>query len=67
VQTILNLKEGQTVVVGQSTLMVIRVGTGKVKLGIVAPADVRVYRKETYDRITGGQDDSPFRPQQSAG
>lgn len=65
--TKLNLREGQTVTIdGKVKLKVLHVLGNKVKLGFEAPDDVRVFRKETFDRITGGQDDPAPRPQQSA-
>ena len=66
--TKLNLREGQTVTIdGKVKMKVLHVLGNKVKLGFEAPDDVRVFRKETFDRLnSGGQDDPAPRPQQSA-
>lgn len=48
---VLTRKRHQTIRIGdQIVIKVLRTGTGSVKLGIEAPADVRVLRAELCDR-----------------
>jgi carbon storage regulator len=49
---VLSRKVGEKVVVnGSITVEVISVDRGKVRLGISAPPEVSVHRKEVFDRI----------------
>ncbi len=51
---LLNRKVDQRIRIGHDIqILVVHVGHGKVKLGIVAPEDVAVYREEVYQRIHG--------------
>ena len=49
---ILTRKPGQSVVIGNSVrVTVIDASGGSVKLGLVAPAEISIYREELYDEI----------------
>ena len=49
---ILTRKPGESVVIGNSVrLTVIESSSGSVRLGLVAPAEVSIYREELYDEI----------------
>ncbi len=42
------LNHGETVRIGDIEVMVVRVESSKVRLGITAPTDVAIYRKEAF-------------------
>jgi carbon storage regulator len=45
-------RRGETIVIGDGIrIEVLRTGRDGVRLGVVAPADVAVHRKEIYDQI----------------
>jgi carbon storage regulator len=45
-------RRGETIMIGDGIrIEVLRVGRNGVRLGVVAPADVVVHRKEIYDEI----------------
>jgi len=44
-------KDQQIIINDDIFVMVVEVRGGKVRLGVIAPPDVSVHRKETYDRI----------------
>ncbi len=45
-------KRGQTIVIGDGIeVQVLRVGGDGVRIGIVAPPEVRVHRQEVYEEI----------------
>ena len=49
---VLSRKKGQTLIIGRDIVVtVLSVDGDKVKLGIEAPRDVHVYRKEVHDAI----------------
>jgi len=51
---VLSRKRGEAITIGNGvTITVLSVQGDKVKLGIVAPAEVPVHRQEVYDRIEG--------------
>ena len=58
---VLTLKEGQSVVIGDGVVVkALDVRLSKVRIGIQAPPEIVVMRKETHDRIiqqNGGHDD----------
>jgi carbon storage regulator len=60
---VLSRKVGQQILLPECgvTIDVVDVGKNQVRLGIVAPANVRVYRREVWDRIQ-----HPGEPQPSA-
>ena len=55
---VLTRKTGQRIIIGENIeLIVLRIRGGRVRLGIVAPADVPVYRREVFERLR--HDDEP--------
>jgi len=49
---VLSRKRGEVITIGNSiTVMVLAVDGDRVKLGVVAPAEVPVHREEVYQRI----------------
>jgi len=51
---VLSRKRGEAITIGNGvTITVLSVQGDKVKLGIVAPAEVSVHRQEIYERIKG--------------
>ena len=53
---ILSRKAGQSLMFGDGIeITITEISGDKVKLGISAPADVKVYRKELYSTIQGNQ------------
>jgi carbon storage regulator len=49
---VLSRKIGEEVMIGQGiTITVLNMERGVVRLGIVAPRDIAVHRKEVYDKI----------------
>jgi len=49
---VLTRKPGESVVIGNSVrVTVIESSSGTVRLGLVAPAEVSIYREELYDEI----------------
>lgn len=49
---VLTRRLGETIVIGNNIrLTVVSIGPGRVKLGIEAPADVRIDRQEIHERI----------------
>jgi carbon storage regulator len=52
---VLSRKCGEAIVVGNDiTITVVAVQGGRVKLGVVAPAEVPIHREEVYDKIEFG-------------
>ncbi len=57
---VLSRKRGETVVIGSGiTVTVVAVHGDRVRLGVVAPAEVPVHREEIYRKI--GDDSATFR------
>lgn len=53
---VLTRKDRESIVIGNNvTITVLRSIDGKVKLGIEAPPEVPVHRKEIYDAIQRGE------------
>jgi len=49
---VLTRRSGESIIVGDEiTITVIEIKGNSVRLGIDAPSDVRIFRKEIYDRI----------------
>ena len=49
---VLSRKKNETIVIGENIIvMVVDVGHDKVRLGIDAPAEVTVHRREVYEAI----------------
>lgn len=49
---VLSRKAGQEIVIGEDIrVVVLEVRSDRVRLGIAAPAEVPVHRKEVYDRL----------------
>jgi carbon storage regulator len=46
-------KTKQSIVIGDVRITVVEIRGGKVRLGIDAPKNVQVHRREAYDRIHG--------------
>ena len=61
----LSRKVGERIVIGKGDslveLVVTRIGNGKVVLGLNAPKDIPIYRKEIYDEIQKGGGDWSIR------
>lgn len=56
----LTRKVGEIIYIGDNiTIEITGIERGKVRLGIIAPPEVSIYRKEVYDRMQGEQDDFP--------
>ena len=54
---VLSRKRLEQIVINHSiTLTVVEVGNGRVKIGIDAPSDVPVHRKEVYEAIQRRED-----------
>jgi len=57
---ILTRKEGESLRLGDDiTVTVVSVKGGNVRIGVNAPRDLAVHREEIYDKISGGETDSP--------
>ena len=57
---VLSRKRNQQIVIGKDAgikLVVVEIRGDKVRLGIDAPPEVPVHRREVYDAIYAGQDD----------
>jgi len=48
---VLSRKPGEAIMVGDVTVTVVEFRNGKVRLGIEAPKEMPVHRREVYDRI----------------
>jgi len=49
---VLSRKVGESIIIGDNIqVMVLKVENGVVKIGIMAPSDVRIYREEVYNAI----------------
>lgn len=49
---ILNRKPGETIIIGENIeVKILEVQDGKVKIGIEAPKDISILRKEVYDAV----------------
>ncbi len=54
---VLSRKAGESIIIdGKITVMVVEIRGDKVRLGIEAPKDVSVNRKEVQDAIDAGQE-----------
>jgi len=54
---VLSRKVGESIIISEDiTITVIEIVKGKIRLGIVAPVEVPVHRKEVYDAIHGDRD-----------
>ena len=57
-------RRGETIMIGDGIrIEVLRVGRDGVRLGVVAPADVAVHRKEVYDQIGEANQKAAAAPQ----
>lgn len=55
---VVSRRVGESIRLGDDIeVMVVEIRDGKVRLGISAPADVRVLRQELFDRIQAGEAD----------
>ena len=53
---VLSRKLGEAIIIGDGIrVTVLDTGGGRVKLGVVAPAEVPVHRQEIHGRILSGQ------------
>ncbi len=53
---ILYREEGQEIIIGNDILIqVARIDAGAVKLMFEAPKNIRIYRRELYERIVGAK------------
>jgi len=49
---ILSRKQGESIVIDERTVVtVLQVGMGRVRIGVAAPGNVPVFRKEIHERI----------------
>jgi carbon storage regulator len=48
---VLNRRKEESVMIGEVEVKVIGLGSDKVRLGIQAPPEVRVHRKEVWEKI----------------
>jgi carbon storage regulator len=56
---VLSRTRGEVIMVGDIEITVVDIRGDKVKLGVVAPRDVPVHRKEVYDAIRRGSTAKP--------
>ena len=57
---VLSRKKNESIVINNDiTVVVVEIRGDKVRLGVEAPKEVPVHRKEVYDAIKRGCDDSP--------
>ncbi len=57
---VLTRKIGEEIIINDDILISVEeIGPGRVKIGIVAPRDVPVHRKEVYDLIAAGGTPTP--------
>jgi carbon storage regulator len=60
-------RRDEAIMIGEGIeLRVLRVGGDGVRLGIVAPPDVRVHRREIYDRIREANQSALVKPDKLA-
>jgi carbon storage regulator len=60
-------RRDQAIMIGEGIeVRVLRVGRDGVRLGIVAPADVRVHRQEIYDQIREANQSALVKPSELA-
>ena len=58
---VLSRKKGESIVVRDEIVVtVVDLRNGKVRLGIEAPKEIPVHRKELYDKIKSQEAASPF-------
>ena len=58
---VLSRKKGESIVIGDDIVVtVVDLRNGKVRLGVEAPKEVPVHRKELYDKIKSQEAASPF-------
>ncbi|ODN31267.1 carbon storage regulator CsrA [Fervidobacterium thailandense] len=49
---VLSRKVGESIIIGDNVeIKILKVEGSSVKLGIVAPADVKIYREEVYKKV----------------
>lgn len=52
IMLIITRKEGEAVMLGENIeLVVVSIEKGQVRIGFKAPADIRIHRKELYEKI----------------
>jgi len=56
---VLSRKVGEEIMVGDCRITVIELQANRVRLGVEAPRDVPVHRKEVYDEIHRGESREP--------
>jgi carbon storage regulator len=65
---VLTRKPNQTIVIGKDiTIKVVRVGSGQVRIGVVAPDHQRIVRGELLDEVKPEDDDDGATDQDGAG
>ena len=58
---VLSRRQGETIVIGDNiTVTILAVNGDRVKIGVVAPAEVPVHREEIYQRIGNGSSSRCF-------
>jgi len=49
---ILNRKEGESIIIGDNVeIRILEIQDGKIKIGIEAPKEITILRKEVYDSV----------------
>lgn len=49
---VLNRKQGESIIIGENIeVKILGIKDGKIKIGIEAPKDVRLLRKEVYEEV----------------
>lgn len=57
---ILSRKQGEELMIGDDiTIRVVSNAGGQVRIGITAPKEIEVHRKEIYEKINGGSECEP--------
>ncbi len=59
---VLTRKVNESIIVGDVTITVVEIRGDKVRLGVEAPRDVPVHRREVFDAIRRASEPSPVYP-----
>ena len=63
---VLTRKKNESIVIGNDVIVTIcEVNAGKVRIGVEAPQQVKVHRKEVYDAITGKPTERSLYPKEA--
>jgi carbon storage regulator len=59
---VLSRRDGEEIQIGNNvTVLVVKIGRGKVRLGIAAPAEIPIHRAEVADQMLNEQSLKPFK------